>query len=93
MDAKKKDLQVLPCALACTVTHFFSFLKLGIVCVSCFVQVTNILFLCKHGSQRVVIHHFLTFLTPSLRILSFLSLFSLLIPALALFLLSTFPLL
>ena len=47
----------------------FSFLKLGIVCVSCFVQgtVAYSLLLCKHGSQRVVIPHFLTFLTPSLR--------------------------
>jgi hypothetical protein len=29
---------------------------------------------CKHGSQRVVIPHFLTFLTPSFRLLSYLAL-------------------
>jgi len=48
----------------------FSFLKLGIVCVSCFVQgtVAYSLLLCKHDSQRVVIPQFLMFLIPSLRL-------------------------
>jgi hypothetical protein len=49
-------------------------LKLYIVCVPCILQGTDSLLLCKHGSQKVVIPHVLTFLTRSLRLLSYLAL-------------------
>ena len=54
-------------------TQFLS-LWMCMVCVSCFVQGTDSLLLCKHGRRRAVIPHFLTFLTPSLRLLSYLAL-------------------